>query len=437
MIISKKNKISRIVKYILPVFLTNVSYIFETDSVKNKSSISYVKRLIKYLTPEILHDLVKFPKVLSNIIKNKEKLRFTIKKRPENFGYYPCHIKSYEQIQKGRIDSQLKNYNDNVIIFFNIMKEIVTGGMLSIDRFTNKAAETMKDLTVIQSGLPLNYAVIDNPFFEYSIQPISFRYLINEIRPKKLLLNIPEVFLSNFIDDLNDDDISWLQSIFDFRINILNQSDELMPSKYYIEKARALCADNLTITAAHQRYCTKEKEKIYQCPIYLLTPFLPDFYFTTYEYKEKIIIFSPDVNPFKESIKNQLKQKLPDFEFITISKMKLDEYKKLISKAMFTITFGEGYDGYFIEPALSGSITFAVYNDLYFPKNLGKLDTLYSSWIELQENIIEDIMEYSSSSEKYNMISSSIRNEVKKFTNNDLSYRDLNELYKRFMIVKN
>ena len=117
--------------------------------------------------------------------------------------------------------------------------------------------------------------------------------------------------------------------------------------------------------------------------------------------------------------------------------MKLDEYKKLISKAMFTITFGEGYDGYFIEPALSGSITFAVYNDLYFPKNLGKLDTLYSSWDELQEHIIEDIIDYSNNSEKYNMVSSSIRNEVKKFTNNDLSYRDLNELYKRFMNVKN
>lgn len=437
MIFQQKNKINRIVKYILPVFLTNIHFIFETDSVKNKSPVFNAKRLIKYLTPEILHDLVKFSKVLLNTIKNKEKLRFTIKKRPEDFGYYPCHLKSYEQIQKGRIDTQLKNKNDNVIIFFNIMKEIISGGMLSIDRFTIKAAETMKDITVIQSGLPLDYAIIENPFFEYSVQPISFRYLINEIRPKKLLLNIPEVFLGNFIDDLNDNDISWLQSILDFRINILNQSDKLMPSKYYIEKARELCTNNLTITAAHQRYCTKEKEKIYQCPIHLLTPFLPDFDFKTYEYKEKIIIFSPDVNTFKESIKNQLKQKLPDFKFITISKMKLDEYKKLISKAMFTITFGEGYDGYFIEPALSGSITFAVYNDLYFPKNLGKLDTLYSSWDELQEHIIEDIIDYSNNSEKYNMVSSSIRNEVKKFTNNDLSYRDLNELYKRFMNVKN
>lgn len=117
--------------------------------------------------------------------------------------------------------------------------------------------------------------------------------------------------------------------------------------------------------------------------------------------------------------------------------MKLEDYKKLISKAMFTITFGEGYDGYFIEPALSGSISFAVYNDLYFPKNMNKLDTLYSSWQDLKEKIVEDIKRYSTNADEFNLMSTLLRNEVKRFTNNDLSYKNLNELYARFLKSKN
>lgn len=430
-----ENKIKNTINYFTPIFINDFCIYGKKNRRSNENFNVSLKKLFKYVTPEFLHDLIKFPKTVKNIFNNKQ-LSFTLKKRPTYSSYYPCHIKNYAQIQTNRLKNQLKNYNGNVVVFFNIMQEVISGGMLSIDRLVQHSSKIMSDVTVIQSGLPLNNAIINNPFFEYSIPPISFKYLIKKICPQKLLLNIPESFLADFVDNLDDEAIAWLSSVPYLCINILNQADELMPSAYYIEIARLICANKLTITAAHQRYCTKEKEKFYQCPIYLLTPFLPEFDLTTFDKKEKIIIFSPDKNKHKNSIVSHLKEKLPNFKFVTITKMKFEDYKKLISKAMFTITFGEGYDGYFIEPVLSGSISFAVYNDLYFPKNICKLDTLYSSWSELNENIALDIVKYSNNPNVYNLTSTTLRNEVKKYTNNDLSNKNLEDLYRRFMKSK-
>ena len=69
--------------------------------------------------------------------------------------------------------------------------------------------------------------------------------------------------------------------------------------------------------------------------------------------KEKIIAVSPDAFVFdgvskKDETLKYLKEALPDYEKVIINDLTLEEYKKLISREMFTITFGEGYDGYFI-----------------------------------------------------------------------------------------
>lgn len=430
--LTKYNKIFEIIKYVIPTFINDLFSFKKTNLNEKKHSKSFLKTLIKALTPQALHDVVKMPKILLKTINNK-KLRFTFKKRPSKLGYYPSHIKNYDIIQKKRLCELLNNYNGNVVIFFNIMRESISGGMLSIDRLAKNASEIMKDVTVIQSGLPLNNAIFDNPYFDYAIPPISFKYLIKEILPNKLLLNIPEYFLKDFISDLTNEELIWLWSISDFRINILNQSDELMPPLYNIEEAKFICSNKLTITAAHQRYCVREKEIEYKCPIYLLTPFIPKLHITPFNKKQKIIVLSPDINQYKNSIVHLLMKELPDFKFVTISKMKVEDYKKLISKAMFAITFGEGYDGYFIEPVLCGSISFAVYNNLYFPKDICKLDTLYSSWIDLEKNIVNDIKKYSSDPNEYNAISKLLRNEINKFTNTDLAIKNLEDLYERFM----
>lgn len=403
-----------------------------------KGTYHFVTHPLKFFVRNILP-----PKIQEFVYRRREiydfwlqarkdkKLRFSFMLRPLYNGYYPIHIRDYNKIQEERVSKIAQT--DELIIFFNISRSIISGGMLSIDRFVEHSQRAFPDATIIQSGLPLKNAVIDNPFFKHSSPLIDFETIKQNFSPKKLLLNIPECFLPDFIHELSNEDKLWLLSISDLRINILNQSDELMPPSYYIEEARLLSGNKLTITAAHVRYCTDEKSEKYNVPIYLLTPFLPNFYQVPFEKKKKVIALSPDDHPYKEKVIKLLNRELPDYELIIIQNMKLEDYKILISEALFSITFGEGYDGYFIEPALSNSLSFAVYNDTFFPEDLKRVQTLYNDWDDLLANIICDIKMFESDQTKYDQASLELREEVSKFTNDELSYQNLSDWYQRFL----
>jgi len=73
------------------------------------------------------------------------------------------------------------------------------------------------------------------------------------------------------------------------------------------------------------------------------------------------------------------------------------DYKKLILKAKFVVTFGEGLDAYFIESIFSGSISFAVYNEQFFTPDYLGLDNIFKSYEDLESNLIQKIVKYDSS----------------------------------------
>lgn len=427
----KKNKVKEIKRYILPPFILDIFNIRKIRKFFNFVN-PYIKKTIKYICPPIIIDLFLFVFKYQGM-KSKDKHTLSFIPRPQYGGYYPCHIKNYNKIQEQRIEI-LKDASQ-MVIFFNVMRVGVSGGMLSIDRFVehSKPFAEKENFKVVQSNLPLTNACITNPFFDYSENPIDFNYIVKYTKPQKLMLNIPECFIPLFLNDISKEQFIWLWSIPTLCINILNQSNELMPDQHYIEELRTICNNKLTITAAHQRYCTEENSKRYNCPIYLLTPFLPDFYRLPIQNKEKIIVLSPDKNEYRERVVRKIKEELPDYKIITVKKMKLEEYKKLISKALFTITFGEGYDGYFIEPYLSDSIAFSIRNSNFFPKNFANIPTVYNSWVDLLQNITKDIRKYEKNPDLYIKISNECEKEISKFTNNNQSNQDLDEYYKRFL----
>ena len=123
------------------------------------------------------------------------------------------------------------------------------------------------------------------------------------------------------------------------------------------------------------------------------------YHYKKYNQKENIIILSPDeiekkIYPTeitREQIVAKFKKELPNYKLITIKDMKYDVYKKNIGKAKFAITFGEGLDGYFIEPILSGGIGFAVKNSIFFNHHFENAETVYSDYDTLYTTIIEDM----------------------------------------------
>lgn len=397
------------------------NFLDQRNGLKNKfksfcpPAAFFFKNSIKYLTTH-------------NNKKNKFRLVF---KPVDNFrGYYPDQIHNYCQNEK---EKALRYANsEELMIFFNVVRDQISGGMLSIDRFSTKIKESFPEITVLQSGLPLNNAVINNSYFDYGTDIVDFHYLVKYTSPKKIQINLPECFSSTFLQELDGESLKWLWGVQDFRINILNQSDILMPPASIIENLRTLCNGRLTITAAHKRYCTEGKAHQYRTPIFLLTPFLPDFYYTNLKDKAKIILYSPDHTSLRDKILKKIKQDLPDFQLVEINNLTIEQYKHKISGAMFVISFGEGYDGYFIEPLLSGTLSFTARNPVFFPNEFRELPNVYKNYEEMHERITDDIRSLVANERQYLDYVANAKNEVRRFTNDEVAWENLFEFIKRF-----
>ena len=97
--------------------------------------------------------------------------------------------------------------------------------------------------------------------------------------------------------------------------------------------------------------------------------------------------------------------------------MKYDVYKNYASRTKFTITFGEGLDGYYLETVYSGGISFAVYNETFFTKEFENLHSLYKSFDELLNKIIFDIYFFDNEENynKYNEVQNTILSKMYSF----------------------
>jgi hypothetical protein len=192
-----------------------------------------------------------------------------------------------------------------------------------------------------------------------------------------------------------------------------------MPEKNEIKKLQ-LYTKLVTQTTAHQRYSTKQIRNKYEIPLHKLSVFAsPENYkFTDLSHKENIIVISPDQHPRKEEIIATIKEHLKDYKIIEISNMKYEEYLNLISKAKYTLTFGEGLDFYLIDTVFSGGIGLAVYNEDFFTADFKNLTGIFNTYDELNEEIVEIINTTQSNPSIYKSINTSI-------------FKPLNKLYSR------
>src|SRR5712671_377882 len=118
----------------------------------------------------------------------------------------------------------------------------------------------------------------------------------------------------------------------------------------------------------------------------------PEYYpLSGYRDKEPLLIVSPDPQPLKEKVLHRIAQACPDLTIRIIENLSYGDYRKLARRAKWSLTFGEGLDGYFLEPVFSGGVSFAVFNDRFFTPPFSHLETLYQSWEALMEEMAADI----------------------------------------------
>ena len=310
---------------------------------------------------------------------------------------------------------------------------MINGGIMSIFSLCEESRRINKDALCIISTPPhCKYTYAKNDKFLNNENIYRFSQIVdNANNLDEMILHIPEYSADDFYNTQDEKDIEFLKSIKNLHINIMNQNIELMPEPEKLKDLYKL-TNNITQTIAHDRYATQEVCDKWQIPTHLFSAYWDMTAYKTYpfEEKEKIIVLSPDWNEHKERIVEKLEKELPDWKLVTVNNMTYTEYMDLISRAFFTITFGEGFDGYFLQPPVVGSIGFGVYNNQFFPsENWLNFDNVFKSYDEMFENIVGIIKQLQSDKESYLLLSKQVKAEHDKLYSYDKFHNNLKRFY--------
>lgn len=299
--------------------------------------------------------------------------------------------------------SELQTTKELIVCFIPNIK-MMTGGIQSIYSICKYSREICPQAQCLIATVPGKYTYSYNPYFKNEEKIYRFEQIVkNAKNVEKLTLHIPEYYADKFYKALKKDEIKFLKGIKDLHINILNQNIELMPEPQKLKGLYKL-TDNVTQTIGHHRYATQEVCDKWQMPAHFLSVHIDLSGYKSYpfEEKEKIIVLSPDKAPYRQAIVEKLQKELPDFKLVTVQNMTFSEYMDLIARAYFTITFGEGFDGYFLIPEVQGSLAFAIYNKKFFPdKSWAELKNVYKTQEDMLKNLTDDLKFFMSNREDY------------------------------------
>jgi hypothetical protein len=277
--------------------------------------------------------------------------------------------------------------------------ETISGGVISLVSLCEESAK-LKSLhhgEVIMTVFPGEYLFMRHLNFENETTVYRFGQLKNHFPSlKEIIIHIPDLFVEWFKSRLTNADKNWLSRIKKVHLNVINANILLMPEPNVIRQLEEI-SDKITITAGHSKYCTSYFRNLFGYPLHKFSAWIsPEQYeFVDFNKKENIIVVSPDSHPSKDIVLNTLRS-LKEFQIIEIKGIPYKSYKQLIGKAKFSITFGEGLDGYILEPIFSGTIGFAAYNRDFFTEDFKNTNGIFDSYEEMEEKLpmlIKDLNE--------------------------------------------
>ena len=329
-------------------------------------------------------------------------LELFIKKLKKKHGLFrrqyltPAELETLEarEVQKHSDLSTLENAQ-KLIVFLVPSETKINGGVMSIYSLCSTSRKFNSDSVCVISTYPgSKYTYAYNDMFINDEKIYRFSQIVNSCKNlEKLILHVPEYYVKDIARDFKKEDIVFLKSIKSLHINIVNQNIEYMPTVLQMNDLYKI-TENITQTIAHDRYATQEICNQFNIPTHLFSTNIDitKYKYRTFKEKDNIIVLSPDCNRCKDAIVKKIREEMLDFEIVSVENMSFSQYMDLISRAYFTVTFGEGMDGYFIQPYYVGSIGFAAYNEAFFPNDdWKKMRTIYGNYEYMLQNIVQDM----------------------------------------------
>ncbi len=287
----------------------------------------------------------------------------------------------------------------------------MSGGIFSIFSIIN-VLRRMKlnhgyDVILMTRPNKGNYTYCRQRHFINSEDVYRFEQITRCRSLKDLYIHIPEYATVNFVSDLANNVKDHLSSVPNVYINILNQNTELMPDAVYFEDLRLFSTKPLSQSVAHHAYFGQEYADKYNLQTLLLPAYtdLSAYAPTSFKDKEKIIIYSSDNAPHKRATIDKIKNHFNEYKLIEIHNFTFDEYMDLATRCMFSISFGEGFDGYVAQPIYMGGIGMALYKKEFFPSDIFiGYDIFFKSEEDMIDNICSVMDAYIENPSMYNSL---------------------------------
>lgn len=308
------------------------------------------------------------------------------------------------RVQDERMAAQFDPKTKKLIVYLEPYIPQINGGIMCITNYCcdiRGMPEIDGAVTLLATAPSAHNTFADYTMFDARDHVYRFTQLsayFTEV--ESLILHIPDCEIYRFLVNVQPEQIAWLQGIPDLQINLLDQNNELMPPPKTCDLLRFL-TDNITMTCAHAAYANTSQRSSYGVPVH----FIPanknvKYHIYPFEQKENLLVLSPDQHPGREGIIGKILENFPELRVVEIQNMAFSDYLDLIGRAKWVFSFGEGYDGYTIESLLSNTISFTLFNDVFFAPGFVPWPNMFESASQMSEQIV-DMMKRLSDRESY------------------------------------
>jgi hypothetical protein len=303
----------------------------------------------------------------------------------------PVRVALVRRRQRRRLRREHAPHARDVILLFTPGRDVVSGGILSIQsihRETGALLPAAAVLLVTVPGEPVldRYTKLDGSAPLYDLAGV-----LDHFRgPRRVLAHVPEYAVTpRVVAALGELGTRWRPA--ELHLNVLLQNVDLAPGAEAMAALRDL--GSLTVTTAHEAYTSPETARRLGAPVHLLSVYItPGLYRRVPGTgKEALLVVSPDGHPDKAAILAGVAAAHPGLVQRVVRDMPYGDYKRLLERARWAATFGEGLDGYFLESVFSGGVAFAVWNERFFTPDFRSLRTVYPSHAVMRERMAADL----------------------------------------------